>query len=314
MFQVTKMENFDIDLYNYTFNLIKQIPKGKISTYKEIAIALGDEISKRAVGVMLNCNENLEEISCYRVINSNGEIGGYKLGIEKKIELLKKDGFEIENNKVKNFEKYIFREFKTNYPLNKLRNIQEEIKRKILIEDVNEIENFCGIDVSYKGKCMNEKGIACLYVNGKVVFAERIIKFPYIPTYLFFREFPVIKDVIEKAIKEKIIEKENAVLLIDGNGILHPKNAGIASHIGVMLDMPTIGVAKKLLCGNIHKNEIFLNNKKVGMKIGKIYVSPGHKISLETSVKIVKKFLKFKNPEPLRLAHIFANRKRNETA
>ncbi|MFN3527928.1 MAG: endonuclease V [Candidatus Altarchaeaceae archaeon] len=306
----------EINLYDYVFNLVKQIPKGKISTYKEIAIALGDEISARAVGRILNCNENLNEIPCYRIINSNGEIGGYKLGIEKKIDLLKKDGFEIENNRIKNFEKYVFKEFKTDFPLKKLRNLQEEMKRKIIIEDFYNFEKFCGVDVSYYGKCLNEKGIACLVFNENKnfskIFSERKINFPYIPTYLFFREFPVIKEVIEKAIREGIIEKEKTVILVDGNGILHPLNMGIASHIGVVMDIATIGVSKKLLCGKIKDNEIYLNGKKIGVKIKNIYVSPGHKISLETSVKIVKKFLKFKIPEQLRLAHIFANEKRNE--
>lgn len=100
---------------DYVFNLVKQIPKGRISTYKEIAITLGNKNFARMVGICLSRNEKLIEIPCYRVICSNGEIGGYKLGVEKKKELLENDGFEIENNKIKNFKKYLFNQFKRNF-------------------------------------------------------------------------------------------------------------------------------------------------------------------------------------------------------
>ena len=89
-------------------NLVKKIPKGKITTYKEIAESLGTK-GYRAVGNVLNKNPNLITVPCHRVVKSNGEVGGYAKGMERKIELLKKEGIPIENNKIINFEKYFFR-------------------------------------------------------------------------------------------------------------------------------------------------------------------------------------------------------------
>ncbi len=137
------------------------------------------------------------------------------------------------------------------------------------------------------------------------------VNFPYISTYLSFREFPIIEKVINDAIKTGI-EKSKILLMVDRNRILHERGIGIASHIGVSLDIATIGIAKSLLCGEIKDDNVFITGWLVGEKIEKIYVSPGHKISLETAVEIVKKFLKYNVPEPIRMAHIYANGMKNK--
>ncbi len=89
-------------------NLTQKIPKGKVTTYKEIAKALNTK-AYRAVGNVLNKNKNPVVIPCHRVVKSTGEVGGYSLGINKKIQLLKKEGIKIEHNKIKNFKKFLFR-------------------------------------------------------------------------------------------------------------------------------------------------------------------------------------------------------------
>ncbi len=83
------------------FELVKKIPIGRVSTYVGVAKALGSENKARAVGNALNLNEKLITMPCHRVVKSTGEIGGYKLGAERKIELLKEEGVEImeENGK-----------------------------------------------------------------------------------------------------------------------------------------------------------------------------------------------------------------------
>ncbi|WP_292460532.1 MGMT family protein [Methanothermococcus sp.] len=97
-----------MDFKEKCYNLVKKVPKGKITTYKEIAEALGTK-GYRAVGNALNNNPNLVVVPCHRVVKSNGEVGGYAEGIERKIELLKKEGIPIENNMIINFEKHFFR-------------------------------------------------------------------------------------------------------------------------------------------------------------------------------------------------------------
>ncbi len=96
--------NFSQKVWNFT----KKIPKGKVSTYKEIAKALNTK-AYRAVGTALKNNPYAPKVPCHRVINSNGTIGGYKgkLNNKEKIKILKKEGIEIKNNKV-DLKKYLF--------------------------------------------------------------------------------------------------------------------------------------------------------------------------------------------------------------
>lgn len=97
-----------MDFKEKCYTLVKKIPKGRITTYKEIAKALGTK-GYRAVGNALNKNPHLITVPCHRVVKSNGEVGGYAEGMEKKIEILKSEGIPIKDNKVVNFEKYFFR-------------------------------------------------------------------------------------------------------------------------------------------------------------------------------------------------------------
>ncbi|MDO8537710.1 MAG: MGMT family protein [archaeon] len=86
----------------------KKIPKGKVSTYGEIAKAIGSKDSSRAVGNALNKNPFAPIVPCHRVIQSNGSIGGFADGTNKKIKLLKNEGIEIKNNKI-NIDKFLFK-------------------------------------------------------------------------------------------------------------------------------------------------------------------------------------------------------------
>jgi methylated-DNA-[protein]-cysteine S-methyltransferase len=89
------MSNFNEKCYS----ILKKVPKGKVTTYKALAEALKCK-AYRAVGQAMNKNNQFPIVPCHRVINSNGDIGGYALGINKKIELLKEEGIEVINNKV----------------------------------------------------------------------------------------------------------------------------------------------------------------------------------------------------------------------
>jgi len=88
------------------YELLSQIPKGKIATYKEVANKLNSK-AYRAVGTLIGKNPNAPKVPCHRVVTSNGLLGGYAFGLDKKIELLKKEGVEVKNGKIKNFKNII---------------------------------------------------------------------------------------------------------------------------------------------------------------------------------------------------------------
>ena len=144
----------------------------------------------------------------------------------------------------------------------------------------------------------------------EIVNEKSTISYPYIPGLFMLREGePLLK--IGRLLKNLF-----DVLLIDGHGILHPRKCGLASYVGIMIDKPTIGVAKNLLCGSILRSSYVEYNKTIlGYTIKKnnkknIYVSVGHKISLETSVDIAKKLTKKSEfiPEPLRIADNYSKK------
>lgn len=147
------------------------------------------------------------------------------------------------------------------------------------------------------------------------VFSIDQVIFPYTPTFLSFREGPAIMSAFEK------LKNRPDILMVDGAGINHPRRAGIATHIGVALDVPTIGITKKLLCGSgeepVDTGEaapLIFEGRQVGWLLRSIkrsraiIVAPGHRVSLESSLSIVRSCLRgHKLPEPAKLAHLYAN-------
>ena len=199
--------------------------------------------------------------------------------------------------------------------------LQEQLAKKVVLEDEfdKEIEFVCGVDVSYK------KGIAhCSAVIIKknsleiveIVKSKSNIEYPYIPGLFILRESKPILHTL------KLLKNTFQLLLIDGHGILHPRRCGLASYIGIITGNPTIGVAKSLLCGTLQADNFVKYNKDIlGYAIEKeaktkkkmIYVSLGHKISLRTSIHMVRSLTKKDEliPEPLRIADISSKEKDN---
>ena len=308
--------SFYMDLFEYTYDLVRQIPDGKISSYGEVAKALGDKIAARAVGRMMNQNPDADTMPCYKIVHSDGHLGGFGLGIDDKIRRLKKVNIVVKDGKILEFDNIFFKDFKTDYPLKKLRQEQIKISKKVELKDgFTNIRAVAGFDVAYPNNEFEEACGACVVLdyNTKEVIEEKTVfvktNFPYISTYLTFREYPVI----EKLVKNLCFKP--TIYMFDGNGILHPYGIGLASHIGVKLDIPTIGVAKSLLYGDVKQNIVEIDGKMRGYtyfssnRLKKpVYVSPGHKISFESTMKVVKDLSKYKIPEPLRQAHILAKK------
>jgi len=177
-----------------------------------------------------------------------------------------------------------------------------------------------GVDLSHKrGQTTATAAVVVLEYPAMrlttVAIAQGEPSFPYIPGLLSFREAPLILAACQKlTIKPDFI-------LVDGQGIAHPRRLGLASHLGLFLDIPTIGCAKSRLCGNYqepamepgHYAEITDNGEIIGAalrtkrNVKPIYVSIGHKFDLETAIYQVMQCCKgYRLPEPTRLAHLAA--------
>jgi len=303
-----------MDLYNYTYDLVRQIPPGRVATYGAVAKALGDIRASRAVGRMMNQNPDADTMPCFKIVHSDGHIGGFGLGKPDKIRRLEHDNITVQNDQIIDFEKVFFDEFQTTYPLKKLR--QQQLRSEVtLIDEPDPIETVAGFDVAYPQNDWNTSCGACVVIDfGTMEVIEQHViyqttLFPYIPTYLAFREFPFIKGLFDS------LKKRPSVLMVDGNGILHPYYFGLACHVGTSLQMPTIGVAKSMLCGTLDERtqKISVENRHVGYaflsssKVRKpLYISPGHRISVDTAFHITKRLSRTKHPEPLRQAHNLA--------
>ena len=99
------MDNFSESV----LRLAAKIPKGKVATYRQIAVALGKPNAFRAVGNALNKNPHLIKIPCHRIVKSNGEVGNYASGAKRKIVLLRKEGIEIENGKIIELKRHLYK-------------------------------------------------------------------------------------------------------------------------------------------------------------------------------------------------------------
>lgn len=108
-----------MNLTEYTYYLVKQIPAGRVSTYGAVAKALGNKGYARAVGKFMNKNPDADTMPCFKIVKSDGSLGGFGLGIDDKIKRLNKDGIIVKKGKILNFQKVFFDDFKTDYPLQK---------------------------------------------------------------------------------------------------------------------------------------------------------------------------------------------------
>lgn len=185
------------------------------------------------------------------------------------------------------------------------------------------IETIAGIDVSIRGDLAQAAIVVLRFpeldvVDRAVWRAE--VPFPYIPGLLSFREMPVILPALER------LSVRPDVLMTDSQGLAHPRRFGLACHLGVMLDRPTLGVAKTLFVGTYDEpapekgSRSALVDKKRGDVIGTVlrtrtnvkpvYVSIGHRITLKDAVELALACSpRFKIPEPTRQAHLLSRDK-----
>jgi len=211
-----------------------------------------------------------------------------------------------------------------NITIQQARQIQLELAQQVIIKDQYSSPAFvAGVDVGMlDGGKITRAAIAVLEFPSLRLADKSITKvkttFPYVPGYLSFRELPAVLKAIE------LLTIKPDIYLCDGQGIAHPRRFGIACHLGVLLDAPTIGVAKSRLTGTyqepgMEKGEYSLlydKDEKIGVvlrtrkNIKPLFISPGHRISIKTAMEITMACTtKYRLPETTRHAHMLASEK-----
>ncbi len=172
------------------------------------------------------------------------------------------------------------------------------------------VELAAGLDSAYDGKMAFGAAVTVdleTMEPKETATARGEAPLPYVPGFLAFREAPIIFAAAMK------LKNRPDVYLVDGQGYAHPRRFGLACHIGIALNAPTIGVAKSRLCGTISGARLRDRGETIGAilrgKSGRpSYVSVGHKISLRDALKIVSRCVSAWPRDPISLAHIEANR------
>lgn len=200
--------------------------------------------------------------------------------------------------------------------------IQNQLQAEVITEDhLGEVRYVAGVDMGFEEDgAVSRAAVAVLSFPDlqlqEHAIAKRPTTFPYIPGFLSFREIPAVLDALEQ------VKTSPDLILCDGQGIAHPRRFGIACHLGVLVDMPTIGVAKSLLVGKHDELPLEKGNwqplryrgnvvgavlrSRTGVK--PLYVSPGHRISLPTAIDYVLRCTtKYRLPETTRWADKLAS-------
>jgi len=200
--------------------------------------------------------------------------------------------------------------------------IQQELRGRIRLEPFPGLPKLiAGADISYN---LYEPEFYAAFVVLKLPSLEIIAQshamarapFPYIPGLLSFREIPALLEAWEA------LRIEPDVIVCDGQGIAHPRRLGIASHFGLMVDLPTIGCGKTLLCGHydepgpeagdaaplIDRGETIGYALRTKSRTQPVFVSPGHRMDLPSARRILMACVgKYRIPEPTRQAHLYVN-------
>jgi deoxyribonuclease V len=244
------------DLDAELHRLLRQVPRGRVTTYGDIAVALGDVRAARWVAEALNKtdgHDHSDDCSCHRVIRKTGELGGYTGDAAEKETRLRAESLRVDDGRVA--VSRCWSDFQTDHPLHRLIELQTRIAAGIRIAPLDHAPRLiAGVDAAFAGRQIIATCVTLSFPALDVVAEWSYVEpvhFPYIPGYLSFRELPALwtlwGDVIRQAVPD--------LLLVDGNGQLHPRRAGIASCFGLMTGIPTIGIGKSLLCGRVDQSQ-----------------------------------------------------------
>ncbi|MFW6124753.1 MAG: endonuclease V [Pirellulales bacterium] len=306
------------DLPRALRGLLRQIPAGRVATCGAVARALGSRYAARWVGQTAWENTAAgDDVPWHRVVRIDGGLGALEAGIERvKARRLRQEGVAIEKGRAV-LERHQFDAFRSRRPLHRLAETQRGIERHISLEAKGPIPRLVGgVDVGYPDPQHGRAAYAMVHADsGELIYRHvirRRVRMPYITTFLSFRELPLLLRLLEEVGQA---QKLAPVILVDGSGVLHPRHAGIASHLGVLAGHPTVGVTKKLLGGQVDIEGMAPGESRAVLDEGRplgaairvtsgsrrpIFVSPGHRVDVAGAEQVVRAVLAgHRLPEPL---------------
>jgi|YNPMSStandDraft_2_1061718.scaffolds.fasta_scaffold33794_2 deoxyribonuclease V len=196
--------------------------------------------------------------------------------------------------------------------------LQQQLRQQVVCDDrFDAVQYVAGVDVSveHQGN-LGHAAVVVLRLPDMRVEEQAVVsasvRFPYVPGLLGFREVPIVLEALNR------LQRLPDVLLCDGQGIAHPRRFGLACHLGLLTDIPAIGVAKSRLCGHhaLVADErgawvpLYDGAEVIGAVLRSrpgtkpLYVSPGHRVSLMSAIELVLRCVThYRLPEPTRLAH-----------
>lgn len=312
-----------LDMKAWLEYLLDSVPADRTTSFGALAEALGSIKASRAIGELLASGKVRGPV--HKVVYSDGTVPPRAVG-----ELSGEVPLETARDPARVEVRYIVRFDLEKPPLEILSKLQASMFPLLREERPERIDHVAGIDISSKGddhaaamSVMDLKGrdLGDLCLRG-------LPGLPYVSGLLFYREAPLILPLVINAMEGGLID-ENTLLVLDGNGILHPRRMGIACQVGVSLGVRTCGVAKRLLLGTVMPDHVTLGSCRVSAvmdgpeRIGSalkapgssrpVYVSRGHRTDRETVDRTISMVTFTRIPEPTRSAHDLANRCRSET-
>lgn len=307
------------DIRGLLADLLRQVPAGRVTTFRALADGLGDPTAARFIGMWLAGPEGMN-LPVHRVVYATGEVPRGRFTDQlPNADRLKAEGVHVAGSRVEPLPRYFYWDFRTDRPLARLRDEQVALAAQVVLQPLPQPELIGGLDVGYR----DDRAVAVCALctpDGQLedyVWAETEARFPYISGYLSWRELPAYLAVWEKVQELDILPD---VLLVDGNGTLHPRGCGVASHLGILIDQPTVGVAKRPLCGELNTTGMTIGEWRpvimdgdtvaAALRTGRnrtLFISPGQRADLVTSLDVVVGQVQSSvQPVALRWAHELA--------
>ena len=306
----------DVDFARALQECLDQVGPGRVATCGGIARALGDVRAARSVATWLSVHPDTS--GAHRVVRADGRPVLASASPE-----LEREGIPLLRGRVSS--ERILDVFEPVGLLSALREEQRMLSDRVVEQDMGpQFERIGGVDAGYDGDamyvvatCVDRKDLNPIDIAAVRHHAE----FPYVPTYLAYREFPGIEAAVRR------LNRRPEVLLVDGHGRLHPALFGIACYVGLRLDIPTIGVAKHPLVGRVTKRGHSPSGVTAIEFRGQVrgyawippgrerpnFISVGHRISLDRALEVVRASTLRGYPEPLKIANrIGREMKRNK--